>query len=174
MPMRIVVINAKSAPYINIPYCYMMFFQCILKLIDAIAQCRKVVHIEYLASNMEMQTDEFNILHLLRTLNNGQHIPHSYAEFVLSKPGFYIGMCVCADVRVDTKAYIGHLILFLCQFVNDFKLGNTLYIEAENRGFECQIYFPVGLAYACKYNFISRKTSFDCSLNFSSAHAIGA
>ena len=83
-------------------------------------------------------------------------------------------MCVRSNVWIDAKAYICHLLLGICQFVYDFKLRHTFHIEAENRGFKCQIYFPIGLSYACKNYFVSRKSRFNCGLNFSSAHAIGS
>ena len=152
----------------------MLLFQRVLQLIDSITQRFKVAHIQYLAANMKMETDKINILHLFSTLDNGEHIPHSDTEFVLCQTCFYIIMCVRSNVWIDAKAYICHLLLGICQFVYDFKLRHTFHIEAENRGFKCQIYFPIGLSYACKNYFVSRKSRFNCSLNFSSAHAIGS
>ena len=150
-----------------------MFFQHVLKLIDAVAQRLEVAHIEYLAADMEVQTEEINVFHLFSPPDNGKHIPHSYAEFVLSETGCYIGMRVRVYVRVDTEAHIGYPVFGLGQFVYDFKLGHAFHIEAENRGFEGQVYFPIGLAYACKDYLFSRESCSKCGLNFPSAHAIG-
>ena len=60
------------------------------------------------------------------------HVLHCDAKLVLCESCSNLCMGVSTDVWIDAEAYISHLSFLSCQFIDDLKLCNTLYIKAED------------------------------------------
>lgn len=81
-----------------------MLFQEILELVDAIAKCLKVAHVEDLTANMKVEAKKLDMLHLFDALNGREHVFHGDTELVLSQSRRDVGVCVCPYVWVDAQA----------------------------------------------------------------------
>ena len=80
--------------------------------------------------------------------NDGHHVAHGDAKLVFGQPRGDVGMGVGTHVGVQAEGHAGRLALLLCQLVDDFQLGNTLNVEAEDVVVKSEVDFPVALAYA--------------------------
>ena len=169
-----VVIDAQSTAYIDILYNDVMSLQLVLQLVDAVTESLEVSHIKYLTTNVEVQTQELDVLHLESLLNHALHIAHGDTKLVLSQACCNVGMGMGADIRIDAETNLRNLILFFSQFVDDFQLRNTLYIEAEDAFLQSEVDFPIAFAYTSVNNLAGWESGFDGSLNFSSAHTVGS
>ena len=143
-----------------------------LQVVYTVTQSLEVAHVKYLRTNMEMESDNFNIIYRLSLINNLIHVLHGYAELVLSKTGSNVGMGVSSDVRIDTERYTGLLAVLLCKFVNHLKLGYRLYIEACDIVLKSEFYLPIALAYSSIYYAVGRKASLKCRLYFATTYTI--
>ena len=92
---------------------------------------------------MEVQTDEFYILHFQSHIDHPVHVLHTDTEFVFSQTGGDIGVRMRPDIRIDTESDISDLILSGSQFVDDFQFGDRLYIETEDAIFQSEVDLPI-------------------------------
>ena len=81
---------------------------------------------------MEMKTNYFYVRHTASLFYDFQHVAHVDTELILSKACSDVSMGVCTYIRVQTEGHTSHFILSRCQFVDNFKLWNTLNIETED------------------------------------------
>ena len=121
---------------------------------------------------MKVKSDNFNIRHRLSLINNLVHVLHGNSELVLGKSGSNVGMCVRADIRIDTERYTSLLAVLLCKFVNHLKLGYRLYIEAGDIVLKSEFYLPIALAYSSIYYAVGRKASLKSCLYLAATHTI--
>ena len=75
-------------------------------------------------------------------------------------------------VGVDAQGNVGHLTLSLSQLGYDLHFGNGLNVEALNVGVQCQINFPIGLAYASVYNLLAIETMLKSAANLVATYAV--
>ena len=167
------IIYAETATYVDMLYSDTVLLQLVLQLIDPIAQCLKVTHIENLASDMEMQPNEADVLQPFGLGYNTQHISHGNSEFVLSQPCRDIRMSMSANIRVQTEGYTCRLTFLCSQIVDDFQLRDTLNVEAEDIVIQSKVNLPVALTYAGKDNLRCRKACLHGSINLSATHTVG-
>ena len=78
---------------------------------------------------------------------------HRYAEFVFIESRCYFLVSMSVYVWIDTEGDVGCFFFLSGQLVNDFKLGNTLYIEASNIIIQSEIDLPIALPYSGKNYF---------------------
>ena len=168
-----VVANAESTAYIDILNDDMIALKLVLQFVDTVAQSLEVAHVKYLTTNMEVQSHKLHVLHLCRFFYRSLHVLHGNAEFVFCKSGSDIGMSMCAHVRVDTESHSRHLASCCCKLVDNFQLGDALYIEAENILVESEVNLPVAFAHSGVYYLRWCKTCIDGSLYLATAHAVG-
>ena len=127
-----VVIDTQSTAYIDVLYYDVMSLQLVLQLVDAVTESLEVSHVKYLTTNMEVQTQELDVLHFECLLNYALHIAHSDTKLVFCQACSDVGMCMRTYIRVDAETYLGNLVLLLGEFVDDFQLRDALYVEAED------------------------------------------
>ena len=77
-----------------------------------------------------------------------------------------------AHIRIQAEGHTGNLAFGSSQLIDDFQLGDALYIEAEDVVVESQVNFPVALAHTSKYNLGGREACLDAGLNLASADAV--
>ena len=77
-------------------------------------------------------------------------------------------------VWVNAEANLCNLVLLLGELIDNLQLWDALHIEAEDALLQSEIDFPIALAYTSIHNLASRETCVDGSLNFTSAHTVGA
>ena len=122
--------------------------QFLLQLVDTVAEGFEVTHVQYLASYVEVQAYHFDVAHVGCLFDDLQHVAHVDAELVLSQSRGDVGVCMCTHVGIQAKGHTGSLALGSRQGVDDFLLGNALYVEAEDVLIQTKVDFPVRLAYA--------------------------
>ena len=169
-----VVIDAQSTAYIDVLYYDVMSLQLVLQLVDAVTESLEVSHIKYLTTNVEVQTQELDVLHLGSLFDYGFHVAHGNSELVFSQTCCDVCVRMGADIRIDAETNLCNLILFFSQFVDDFQLRNAFYIEAEDAFLQSEVDFPIAFAYTSVNNLAGWESGFDGSLNFSSAHTVGS
>ena len=81
-------------------------------------------------------------------------------------------MCMRTHVGIDTESHTGNLALAGGKFVDDFKLGNALYVETKDVLVQTEIDFPITFSYSCINNLVCRKAHVKGSLDFSATHAV--
>ena len=172
--VRVVIIDAQATTYVDVLNHDMMSFQLVLQLVDSVAESLEVTHVKYLTTNVEVKSQELDVLHFCSFLDDALHIAHGDTELVLCQTGCDVGMSMSAHIRVDAEANLSYLILFFCKFIDNLKFWDALYIEAEDAFLQTEIDFPITLAYTCIYNLAGRETCLDGCLNLSSAHAVGS
>ena len=59
-----------------------MRFKLVLKFVDTVAECLEITHIENLASDVEVQSEELDVLHLGSLFDYGFHVAHGNSELV--------------------------------------------------------------------------------------------
>ena len=168
------VINTQTTTYVDMFYQDSSCFQFVLQLIDTIAEGYKITHIQNLRANVEVKTDKLYVFHLLCYVYHLVHVLHTDTEFVFCQTGSYIGMCMCADIGIDTESNISNLILSGSQFIDYFQFGDRLDIETEDAILQSEIDFPICFADSCENNFIGRESGTDSGTDFSAAHTIGS
>ena len=168
-----VVIDTQATANIDVLHYDVMSLQLVLQLVDAVAESLEVTHVKYLTTNMEVQTQELDVLHFGSLLNHALHITHGDTKLVFSQTCCNVGMGMSTNVWVDAEANLCNLIFLLGKFVDDFQFRDALYIEAEDALVQTKVDFPITLAYTGIHNLIGRETCIDGSLNFSSAHTVG-
>ena len=168
-----VVIDTQATANIDVLYYDVMSFQLVLQLVDAVTESLEVSHVKYLTTNVEVQTQELDVLHFGSLFNHALHITHGDTKLVFSQTCCNVGMGMSTYVWVDAEANLCNLILLLGKFVDDFQFRDALYIEAEDALVQTKVDFPITLAYTGIHNLIGRETCIDGSLNFSSAHTVG-
>ena len=166
------VINAESTAHINVFDTYLTGFKFVQQFVDTITQSHKIAHIQYLRTDMEMQSDELDVFHLLRHVYHMVHIFHTDTELVFRQSGSDVGMRMRAYIGVDTESNIGYLAFGCGQFVDNFQFGYGLYIKAEDIIIQSKIYLPVCLTHSGKHNLVGRETSLDCRTDFTAAHTV--
>ena len=169
-----IIVNAQSASHIDVLHNDVMRFKLVLKFVDTVAECLEITHIENLASDVEVQSEELDVLHLGSLFDYGFHVSHGNSELVFCQTCCDVCMRMGADIRIDAETNLRNLILFFSQFIDDFQLRNTLYIEAEDAFLQSEVDFPIAFAYTSVNNLAGWKSGFDGCLNFSSAHTVGS
>ena len=92
LTVGVTVVNAESAPHIDVLDADMASFQLILQFVDAVTQSHEIAHIQYLGTDVEMQSDESQVLHILRNVYHMVHILHANTKLVFGQPSGNIGM----------------------------------------------------------------------------------
>ena len=174
LTVRMSVVNTQATADIDVFYQNMTRFQFILQFIHTVAERDKIAHIQYLRTDMEVQADEFHVLHLQGDIDHLVHILHTDTEFVFSQTGSDISMRMCSYIRIDAESDISNLILCRSQFIDDFQFGNRLYIETEDAILQSEVDLPVCFTDSGKNNLIGRKPGTDSGTYFSTAHAVGS
>ena len=100
--------------------------------VDSVAESLEVTHVKYLTTNVEMKTQELDVLHFGSLLDDALHVAHGDTKLVFCQARSDVGMCMRTYIRVDAEAHLGNLVLLLGEFVDDFQLRDALYIEAED------------------------------------------
>ena len=173
LAVRMLIINPQSATYIDVLDADAMRFQFILQFVHTVAKSHEIAHIQYLRTNVEVQSDELYVLHLQRHIYHIVHVLHTDAELVLRQSGSDIGMGMCPHIGVDAESYIRNLTLCRSQFIDDFQFGDGLYIETENIIIQAEVDFPICLAHSGKHYLIRRETCLDCCTNFTATYTVG-
>ena len=168
-----VVIDAQATAHVDVLHLDVMSLQLILQFVDSVAESLEVTHVKYLTTNVEMETQELDVLHLGSLLDDALHIAHGDTKLVFSQARSDVGMRMRTYIRIDAEAYLGNLVLLLGEFVDDFQLRDALYVEAEDALVQTEVDFPITLAYACIYNLVGWESGIDGCLNLSSAHTVG-
>ena len=78
------------------------------------------------------------------------------------------------DIGIDAEGYLGHLAALGGQLVDNLKLRNGLYVEAEDVLVESQLNLPVGLAYTGIDDVVSWEACLQGSFNLTSADTVGS
>ncbi len=173
LTVGVTVVNAESAPHIDVLDADMASFQLILQFVDAVTQSHEIAHIQYLGTDVEMQSDESQVLHILRNVYHMVHILHADTKLVFGQPSGNIGMGMGTYIGIDTESHIGHLTFSGSQLVDNLQLGDRLHIKAENVIIQPQIDFPISLAHPCKNNLASGKTCLDGCTDFTATYTVG-
>ena len=168
------VVNAQSASYIDVFHMYVVPFELVLQVIDAIAECLKVTHVENLASNVEVKADELHVFHFSRPFDDGLHVSHSNAELVLSQSCRNICVCVSSNVRINSERHSRNCIFGLSQFVDDLQFGYTLDIEGKDAQIQAKVNLPVAFPDSCVDNFACWKPCPYSCLDLPSADTVGS
>ena len=174
LTVGVIIINAQSTTYIDMFHKYLTRLKPVLQLVHTIAKGYEVSHIQYLRTDMEMQADEIDILHLLRHVDHLIHIFHADAKLILCQSGSNIRMGMRPHIRIDTESDIGHFAFRGSQFVDDLQFGDRLYIETENVVIQTEFNLPIRFAYTGKNNLLCRETGFHRRTNFTATHTIGS
>ena len=95
------------------------------------AESLKVIHLKYLATDVEMQPDELYVLHILREANDFLHVLHGDSELVLCQACRYVSVGMRPDVRVYAEADTRLLPSSGSELLYDFQLLDALAVEAE-------------------------------------------
>ena len=169
----VVVVDAQSAAHVEVFQPYVAVLQVGLQVVDAVAQGLEVAHVEYLAADVEVQSDERHVLQRRGLLDDAVHVFQGDAELVFGQPRGDVGMGVGPDVGVDAEGHAGRGALAGRQFVDDFQFGNALHVEAEDVLVQREVDFPVALAHACKHRLRRRESGPQGGLYFAAAHAVG-
>ena len=70
------VVNAETTAHVDVPDTYPAGFELIQQLVDTVAQSHKIAHIQYLRTDVEVQSDELDVLHLLQPrLSHDPYLP---------------------------------------------------------------------------------------------------
>ena len=170
--VRVLVVDAETSADVDVLHMDVLFLQPILDVIDTVAESGEVVHVENLAADMEVQTDEPYVLHVGGRRDGGLHILHGYAKLVLCQSGRDFCMCMRTYVWIDAETDVGHFAAGAGQFIDDLQFGDTLNIETENLLVESEIDLQDALADACIDNLRCREAGVDGGLNLSAADAI--
>ena len=167
------IVDAQTASHVDVLNLYLVLLELCLQIIDAVAQRSKVVHVEYLRTDVEVKAREAHVLHCRSGLDGALHVAHGDAELVLGQPGCYLGMGVGTHVGVDAEAHLSHFSLGCGKLVDYFQLGCAFHVEAEDVLVETEVYLPVALAHTGIDNLRGGKTGFDAGLYLAAAHAVG-
>ena len=166
------VVNAQTTTDIDMLYQNTAGFELVLQFIHPVTKSDEIAHIQYLRTDMEVQTDEFYILHFQSHIDHPVHVLHTDTEFVFSQTGGDIGVRMRPDIRIDTESDISDLILSGSQFVDDFQFGDRLYIETEDAIFQSEVDLPIRFPDSGKNDFIGRESGTDSGTDFSATHAV--
>ena len=79
-----------------------------------------------------MQSDESQVLHILRNIYPMVHILHADMKLVFGQPSGNLGMGIATYIGIHTESHIGHLTFSGSQLVDNLQLGDRLHIKAEN------------------------------------------
>ena len=82
-------------------------------------------------------------------------------------------MCMCTYVGIDPEADVRHLAFSFSQLVDNFQLGNTLYVKAEYILIQSEIDLPVALPNTCIDYLLGWKASLNTSLYLTTADTVG-
>ena len=82
-------------------------FQLVLQVVDTITERLEVAHVEYLRTDMEVQSHELHMFHPDSLSDDIFHIPHGNAKLILCQTRRDVGMGMSAHVGVDAKGHTG-------------------------------------------------------------------
>ena len=111
-----IVINTESTTHINMLYKNLACLKFILQFVNPITKSNKITHIEYLRTNMKVQTDTVDMLHPQSPIYHFVHIFHTDTKLILSESGSDICMGMCTYIGVDTKSNIRYFSFGSSQF----------------------------------------------------------
>ena len=175
MVVRVLVVYTESSAYVDV--CDVLDaggLKPVLQLVDAYAQGGKVVHLQNLASYVEVKACEVYIAHAACHVDHGLHVLHVYAELVLGQSCGNVGVGVGSDIGVYTECN-ACLHVHTCGYPgDDFQFGNALDVETTDAGIKCHFDFPVTLADSCKDDAVCRKACIECCLNLPAADTVGS
>ena len=142
-----IVINTESTTHINMLYKNLTCLKFILQFVYPITKSNKITHIEYLRTNMKVQTDKVDMLHPQSHIYHFVHIFHTDTKLILSKSGSDICMGMCTYIGIDTKSNICHFSFGSSQFVNNLQLGDRFYVKTENIIIQSKFDLPIGFTH---------------------------
>ena len=174
MSVGVFVVDAQTSAYVDVGEDDAVAFEHLLQLVDAQAEGGEILHVEYLAADVEVESNALDVGHRLTALYGADHVLHSNAELVLGPSGGGVFVGVGAYVGVDAEGYAGHLAVLLGQLVDDLELGYALHVEAEDVGLEGEFYLPVALADTGEGNLAGGETCAEADFDFPSADAVGS
>ena len=151
-----------------------ILFQTVLKFVDSVRECHKVVHLHDLTTNVEVKAHELHILQLVGQRYHHFHILHCNAEFILGQPCGDIGMGVSPYVRIYAKAHLCHFLHSGGYFIDDFQFRNAFHIEVLNASLQPQFYLPIAFSHTRENNFGCRESGIQTSLDFTTTYAVGS
>ena len=172
--VRVSVVDAQTTTHVDVLYADAMADELLLQLVDAIAKCLEVAHVENLRTNVEVQTYELDVRQLLSLANHGYHIAHGDTKLIFSQTSGDVGMGVGSNVRIQAERYACHFALGCCEFVDYLEFGDAFYVEAENVVIEAKIDFPIALAYTCINNLVVGEACLERSFNLAATNAISS
>ena len=115
----VLVVYTQSATHVDVLYADAMTDKLLLQFVHAIAQSLEVAHIQYLRSDVEVQTHKLHVLHLFGFAYHRHHIAHGDTKLVLGQSGGDVGVSVCAYVWIQTESHTSHLALSSSKFVDN-------------------------------------------------------
>lgn len=172
MRLGIVVVDAQASADVKGTDTDAFTAQGVGEGVDAMAERLEGSESGYLASDMEMKTDEANTFQRLCPTNDGKHRLGGNAELVLveSRGNLLVGVGI--DVGIDAKGHRGHLAHLKGDGVDYIKFLYTFDIEGCDAALKGCTDFPVALAYSSKDDIRRPETLFYGTDNFAPAHAI--
>ena len=93
-----VVIDTQATANIDVLHYDVMSLQLVLQLVDAVAESLEVTHVKYLTTNVEVKSQELDVLHFCSFLDDALHIAHGDTELVLCQTGCDVGMSMSAHI----------------------------------------------------------------------------
>ena len=91
LTVGMLIINAQSATYVDVLDTDAACLQLILQFIHTIAKSHEITHIQYLRTDVEVQSDKLHILHLQCHVYHIVHILHTDTKLILCQPGSDVG-----------------------------------------------------------------------------------
>ena len=174
MSVGIFVIDAQSAAHVDVLNARDAGgLQAVLQLVDAQRERLEVVHLQNLAADVEVQTDELHVRQFAAAADDALHVLHVDAELVFRESRLDVGVRVGAHIGVDAQADGGGAAELRSQLVDDLQLGDALHVEAEDALLQSEAYFPVALAHAGVDDALGGESGFECGADFAAAHAVG-
>ena len=167
------IIDTESASDINMHQSHTTTFKMLLNFVYLYAEILKRRHIGNLRTYMKVNAHQVDIAQRFHQVSNLVQFRKVYTKFILIQSGCDIMVCIGTHIRIDTQCHTGFFAFGSSQFVNHFKFGNRLHIEAKNIVIQTKINFPVGLSHTCKNHFRSRNSGIESSLYFATAYTIG-
>ena len=169
------IIYSQTTTHIDVLYCmYARCLQPFLQFIDTAGKGCKVVHLQYLTADVEVQAYEFHAFHFGGKRDDMLHILHVYAKFVFSKSSGDVGVCVSAHIGVYAQGYACLLAFEQGKFVDDFQFGYAFHVEGKDACFKAQFYFPIAFPHSGIDDFVGGEAGLQGGPYLASADAIGS
>ena len=168
----VLIVNTQATAHVDVLYTNTMTLKLVLQLIDTITEGFEVAHIQYLTTNVEVQADHFDVLHLRGFLNDFQHVLHVDAKLILCQTSSDISMRMSAYIGIQTESHTSHLALGSSQFVDDLQFRDALHVEAEDVVVQSEVNLPVALADTGINNLLVGEPSLDAGFYLATTDAV--